>query len=483
MLRNFLAMTCALAFCLAGTVSPVWPQEAAAGVEGAWKGTLAAGPAKLRLVLDISKTADGLYLGTLDSVDQGAKIPIDVIHAKGSSLRLEIKSIDGVFEGTVNDENSAIKGTWTQMGRPLPLEFTRAEEPAQPAKSAEPAKPPEPKASPLGVELDLGILIAPTPFIGGGKKHLAYELHITNFSGRELVLKRLDVIGKDSPIASFEGAELNSLLFRPGAHDTLDKRAIGPGLRAVAYLWITLDPSQQVPASLRHRITVGDQSVEGGAITVQTAKPVVLAPPLRGSDWLALNGPSNTSIHRRAMIALAGKASIAQRFAIDWVKMGPGGSTVDGDRKDNKNYHAYGSEILAVADSVVTSTKDGIPENVPGPKSRAVPISLETIGGNYVILDLGGGRFAFYAHLQPGSLQVKRGDRVRRGQFLARVGNSGNSTEPHLHFHVSDADSPLASEGLPFALESFEVLKGSNPGPRRNSLPLQNDRVRFAESQ
>ena len=234
MIRNFLAITCALAFCIPGTVLPVWPEEAAAGAEGTWKGTLTAGPAKLRLVLDISKTADGLYLGTLDSVDQGAKIPIDVIHVKGNGLRLELKSIDGVYEGTINDENSGIKGTWTQMGRPLPLEFVRAEAPAKPTKSAEPAKPPEPKASPLGVELDLGTSIPPTPFIGGGKKHLAYELHITNFSGRELVLKRLDVIGKDSPIASFEGTELNSLLFRPGAHDKLDKRAVGPGLRAVA---------------------------------------------------------------------------------------------------------------------------------------------------------------------------------------------------------------------------------------------------------
>ena len=208
----------------------------------------------------------------------------------------------------------------------------------------------------------------------------------------------------------------------------------GRGCARLRNLWISLDSSEQVPASLHHRITVGDRSVEGGAIAVQTAKPVVLGPPLRGSDWFAGNGPSNTSIHRRAMIALAGKASIAQRFAIDWVKMGADGSTVDGDRKDNKNYHAYGSEVLAVADAVVTSTKDGIPENVPGPKSRAVPISLETIGGNYVVLDLGGGRFAFYAHLQPGSLQVKPGDRVRRGQLLGRVGNSGNSTEPHLHF-------------------------------------------------
>ena len=76
-----------------------------------------------------------------------------------------------------------------------------------------------------------------------------------------------------------------------------------------------------------------------------------------------------------------------------------------------------------------------------------MPITSETIGGNHVVLDLGGGRFAFYAHLQPGSLKVKVGDRVTRGQIIGLVGNSGNSTEPHLHFHISNGVSPLGSEG------------------------------------
>ena len=294
--------------------------------------------------------------------------------------------------------------------------------------------------------------IAPTPFNGGGKTHLAYELHITNFSGSELVLKRLDVNGDGAPLASFEGAELNSLLFRPGATDAVDKRTIGPGLRAAAYLWITLDSDAKAPTSIRHRISVGDQSLEAATIAVSAKKPIVLGSPLRGTDWVAVNGPSNSSIHRRALIPIAGKARIAQRFAIDWVQMGDNGSTFSGDREDNSSYRAHGSEVLAVADGVVVATKDGIPENVPGLASRAVPITLETIGGNHIILDLGGGQFAFYAHLQPGSLRVKTGDRVRRGHVLAKLGNSGNSTEPHLHFHVSNANSPLGSEGLPFAL-------------------------------
>ena len=171
---------------------------------------------------------------------------------------------------------------------------------------------------------------------------------------------------------------------------------------------------------------------------------------------------------------------IAQRFAIDWLQVGPNGRPVEGDEKANEAYSGYGNEVLAVADGVVAATKDGIPENIPGLTSRAVPITLETIGGNHVILDVGGGRFAFYAHMQPGSLRVKVGEKVRRGQVLGLVGNSGNSTAPHLHFHLADANSPLESEGLPYVLESFEQLAATNMWERRQSeLPLQNARVRF----
>jgi murein DD-endopeptidase MepM/ murein hydrolase activator NlpD len=145
----------------------------------------------------------------------------------------------------------------------------------------------------------------------------------------------------------------------------------------------------------------------------------------------------NNSGHRRALIPVGGKAHIAQRFAIDWVQKRESGQTWVTDQLKNENYRCYGAEALAVADGVVVAVKDGIPQNIPGATSRAVPITLETVGGNHVILDLGQGRYAFYAHLQPGSLRVNVGDKVRRGQVVGLVGNSGNSTEPHLHFHIA----------------------------------------------
>jgi len=196
---------------------------------------------------------------------------------------------------------------------------------------------------------------------------------------------------------------------------------------------------------------------------VRAEAPIVIGPPLEGPGWIAGNGPSNTSGHRGALLVTGGAAHLAQRFAIDWVQSIPTGG--GGDPKLNKSYAAYGRRALAVADATVVATKDGIAENVPGPPPPNP--TLETIGGNHVILDLGGGRYAFYAHLQPKSLKVKLGDRVKRGQLLGLVGNSGNSTEPHLHFQICDAPSPLACEGLPYA---FDWSK---------RLPLENELVDF----
>jgi murein DD-endopeptidase MepM/ murein hydrolase activator NlpD len=136
----------------------------------------------------------------------------------------------------------------------------------------------------------------------------------------------------------------------------------------------------------------------------------------------------------------------------------------------------------------VVGIKDGIIENKP--VSRAVPITIETIAGNFVSLDLGNGRYAHYAHLQPGSLRVKVGDRVKPGQVLGLLGNSGNSDAPHLHFQITDGPSFLESEGVPYSLPSF-VEEGEGPdlkfkpasAPRqwRNQLPVEWMVVRFSQ--
>jgi len=152
------------------------------------------------------------------------------------------------------------------------------------------------------------------------------------------------------------------------------------------------------------------------------------------------------------------------------------------------SYAFFGREIYSVADGTVVAMADDRPEQVPGKLPEG--ITLQMALGNYAVVDIGEGRFAFYAHMQPGSLRVKPGDKVTTGQVLGLLGNSGNTDAPHLHFHVMDGASPLLSDGLPYVFTSFTgegrvtdeqplFSGGAVPidpnalsGPHKNQLPL-----------
>jgi murein DD-endopeptidase MepM/ murein hydrolase activator NlpD len=137
--------------------------------------------------------------------------------------------------------------------------------------------------------------------------------------------------------------------------------------------------------------------------------------------------------HRPGLFVAGGLAQISRRYAIDW-KQRINGHLQSGDPLDVRTYHAYAQPVFAVADAVVVQAQDGMPDNTPRTAAGfapALPLSMETLAGNYVVLDLGEGQYAHYAHLQPGGVNVKTGERVRRGQALARIGNSGDARWPH----------------------------------------------------
>lgn len=472
-------------------------QAAANEIAGTWKGELGEGAGKLHLVLTFTKTAGGGLSGQLASVDQGATLPMENISVKDSTVRFEIKAIGGVYEGTLNAAGTEIKGTWTQSGVPAqPLSFAESADSAAENKNGQ--KPQEgPKTKPLSAFVDVVVPIAPTAFKADGKWHLVYELHLNNMDRWDCQLTRVEAVSADTAartLVAYAGPELEAAMARPGMPGATEKSRVAPGMMAIVYVWATVDTQDALPAAVRDKLTVKvgtypeEMTIETAAIPVARGA-VAISSPLHGDHWLAGNGPSNTSGHRRALVPIDGHAAIGQRFAIDWVRLRDDGKTFHDDAKDNKNYYAYGTEALAVADGVVTEVKDGIPENIPGIDSRAVPITLETVGGNHVILDIGGGHFAFYAHLQPGSLRVNLGDKVRRGQVVGLVGNSGNSTEPHLHFHIENASNPLGAEGLPYSLAAFEVVghgwtwkPADQKGPaeqHKNEIPTENEVVNF----
>ena len=351
---------------------------------------------------------------------------------------------------------------------------------------------------PGGPPLQVFVPIEPWAFQADGEWHLVYELQVTNLGKWDCLLTRLDAVAGDSgekPIASYSGTELEGMIDRPGQNIS-EKAKIAPGSFAIVYLWLNFDRAEEVPAKVSHRIAmkIGDYpeaiTLDGVAVSTDRKPVVVISSPLPGENWVAANGPSNKSLHRRAFIPVNGRAYISQRFAIDWVQLNPDGKTYQGDSEDNKNYLAYGKEVYAVTDGVVTSTKDGIPQNFPN-KPPVVPITLETVGGNNVIMEIGAGLYAFYAHLQPGTLRVKVGDKVRRGEVLGLLGNSGNSSEPHLHFHICNGNSELGCEGLPYAFATYELHgKGDGwkpsdshglPVKQETEIPAEDEVIRFPQ--
>jgi len=484
---RFARVTAHLSLLLMAVCLPCLAQAPVNSLEGSWQGALEAGGAKLRLVMTFTRPAGGDYQVVLDSIDQGATIPASKFALNGDKLRIDFEKVNGFYEGVLNKDGSEITGTWTQASNSLPLTLKRAAPGAATKEEARPAA-----SKPFSVPIDVTIPMPPTAFQADGKTHLAYELHITNFSAQSTVtLSRIEVLGDSgSTLAGMEQSDLLANILLIGNYQAagMDKLNLAPGQMAIVFVWVTLANQAKIPAALGHKITLkigkGQDEITEQCAPITVGRDIAtISAPLRGDNWLAHNAPANSSGHRRAFIPVNGRAQIAQRFAIDWARLNADGKTFTGDAKDNKNYRAYGSDALAVADGVVTEIKDGIPENIPGINSRAVPITLETIGGNHAVLDIGHGRYAFYAHLQPGSLKVKLGDHVKRGQVLGLVGNSGNSTEPHLHFHLSNGNSPLGSEGIPYALESFDAKPKQDAPLSKNhmEIPTADEIVTFAD--
>lgn len=286
----------------------------------------------------------------------------------------------------------------------------------------------------------------------GKERRLVYELHLTSFSYGPLTLTSITATDERTgrTIARLEGSSLAA---------ATDRLSVEPGRRAIIYLDLPLD--LPTPASLVHRVEfeapglAGREraAVYGGSTQVGNKALPLLGPPLRGGPWVAVYDPMLANGHRRVVYAVGGRARIPGRHAVDWMRPDRSQGTAKG------NDQGAGAEVLAVADGVIVSAHDGVPEFAPD--APRTPMRLSDATGNYIALDLGNGRYAFYEHLMPG-LSVKRGDRVRRGQVIGRLGSTGQASRPHLHFHIADSDSPLGSEGLPYRLENARVI-GSYP--------------------
>jgi murein DD-endopeptidase MepM/ murein hydrolase activator NlpD len=175
------------------------------------------------------------------------------------------------------------------------------------------------------------------------------------------------------------------------------------------------------------------------------AESTPVALPIRGK-WLVAWGGARAEDNPHVSMN-------DQRRAADLVLAGADGKHFKTDGKKNDDYLAYGQEVLAVADGSVVTVVDGIPENAPGPPDSVFG------PGNMVIVDHGKGLYSMAAHLQPGKMKVKPGQKVKAGAALALVGNSGNSSEPHLHIQLMDGPRVETAWGLDGVFANVAVTR------------------------
>jgi hypothetical protein len=312
----------------------------------------------------------------------------------------------------------------------------------------------------------LAALAPPQPVLGmDGRRHLAYELLVTNVLGTPLQLTGLEVLDASTrrPIATIGGDRLMADATGITAPLMGDPRLVGANQTAVVWLDVVLPGSARVPVALLHRITVAGAPSDfaarttGGRVRVDQRSPRTMQSPVAGAGWVADEGCcSAPTHHRRGLLPVNGRLAVSQRFAIDWSLLAPGHRGYVGDPAQVTNYPSYGKPIRAPADGRVVTAVDGLPNQQP-PEPPRPPVPFSQLTGNHVVLSLGGGVYAMLAHMKPHSVRVHRGQRVRAGQLLGLVGNSGNSTTPHVHFQLQDGPDPLSSDGLPFVLASADL--------------------------
>jgi murein DD-endopeptidase len=303
----------------------------------------------------------------------------------------------------------------------------------------------------------LRVPFGPTPVKQMGQTVYGYELYIGKTLSLGLSISRVEILADGALVKTYEGTELSQCLIRKVDPFSAEETIFTGRNYSVLFAWPALDPSAPVPTQFSHRVFFSDGMVAEGGITAVTAGTTLIAPPVKGDRWWAANGTSNFDRHHRnAIMEFFYKPMIGQRFATDWLQFAPDGRLYTGDGKHCSDYYCYGAELLAVAVGTVIEARDGIPEGIP-PKNYA-PTTFQNVFGNSVVLDIGEGRYAAYVHIIPGSVTVKIGDSVTQGQVLGRLGNSGNSTGPHLHFHLCNGRDGIASEGLPFSFASYDLL-------------------------
>ena len=353
---------------------------------------------------------------------------------------------------------------------PVGAQAQRCAAPLPPAAGVPPTS-----INPVVVRM-LGPPISPVPATDA-RVHLAYAAQVTNLADGAATVEAIEPVdalrgfaptGRNEVLA-VDGRQITGQvrLFGVTPAGSRDSATVPAGGSGVAFFDVTYPSLDAVPELLAHRVAV--RTADGATISTLTdpvrvacEPPVRISPPLAGSGWWDANGCCRTvNAHRAATLPLNGDLRVPEQFAIDFLQVAPDGTCCTGPVREVRSWRFYDAPVLAAAAGTVVAAVDDMGDQVPGPPEG---VNAQNAAGNHVIQDIGGGRWVLYAHLGPGSLAVRVGEALRPGQRIGRVGNSGSSTAPHLHFQVMDRPSALNAVGLPFVFDRLRV-EGTVQGP------------------
>ncbi len=324
--------------------------------------------------------------------------------------------------------------------------------------------------------------------------HIDYDLLITNAFPEPVTVNSIKVLGPRGRVLLHLAGQRLGDATKPLIGGT--RSATIPASAVVdTVIDVVLPKAGAVPKQLTHRITytlpphpigpiIQSKLIRGPWVTVDPRAAVVIASPLSGNGWYNGNGCClPESDHRVGRLPVDGSGLKHQEtFAIDWVRE-KDGRFFTGDGSKLSEHFAFGAVVRSATAGVVTSTRDGRPEQIPFKDATGITENID-FPGNYVTMRVHRGLYAFYAHFQPGTVAVKVGQRVRVGQRLGLLGNTGNSGAPHLHFGLMDGPHWATADSLPFEIDAFKLagvspgdpVDGIHPrgpsGPRRDAYPL-----------
>jgi len=347
---------------------------------------------------------------------------------------------------------------------------------------------------------------SPQPVTGSdGNTYMTYQIFITNLAVMPVTIDGIEVSSREGGrLLAFNTEDLEdynrfrSVLGVMAAGQP--PRRINPAATMVAFVWLRVNAGGRVPDTLfqdfrfkkEANISImsgspaapdTDMVISGVPVPVIKKEPVEIGLPFRKGNWRCGNAPGTYVSDHQVLVVRQGRLRNPQEWGFDFSEVDSAGNILPSpfpDTISRNMFYGYGESILAVADGRIVFVQDGVPENIPqanGSIRHATELNRKTYAGNWICLEIKEGIYAFYAHLQPGKIKVQKGQKVKKGQVIAFLGNSGNTPGPHLHFHLGDQFNEHGgdlngNQGLPFVFDRFRIKNDRRVHARQ--IPLTN---------